>query len=75
MDEDSFELAALGEDLGIQQNAAAGNIRRGQVRAEGTTNFNADRTSGERRKHYCFGGAAAGPAGIASVLNEASAAS
>jgi len=35
MDQDALELAALGEDLGIEQNAAARNIRCGQMRAEG----------------------------------------
>ena len=62
MDQDALELAALGEDLGIEQNAAARNIRCGQMRAEGAANFDADGTSGERRKHYCFAGAAVGPA-------------
>jgi len=67
MDQDTLELATLGEDLRIEQNAAARNIRRSQMRAEGTTNFDAYGTSGERRQHYCFGGAGAGPAGIASA--------
>ena len=65
MDQDAFEFASLGEDLGVEQNAAARNIRRGQVGAEGTANFDADRTSGERRQHYCFAGAG-GLAGMAS---------
>ena len=67
MDQDALELAALGEDLGIEQNAAARNIRCGQMRAEGAANFDADGTSGERRQHYCLGGAGVVPAGIASV--------
>ena len=58
MDQDAFEFASLGEDLCVEQNPAASNIRRGQVRAEGTANFDADRTSSERRQHYCFAGAA-----------------
>ena len=67
MDQDALELAALGEDLGIQRNATARNVRSRQMRAEGTANFDADGTAGERREHYCFGGAAVGPAGIASA--------
>ena len=65
VDQDAFEFAALGEDLGVEQNAAARNIRRGQVGAEGTANFDADRTSSEGRQHYCFAGAG-GLAGMAS---------
>ena len=78
MDQDSLELAALGQKSSIEENDPSWNVRGRQMGSQSTAKLHANGTAGKSRQHswldaYGFAGAAVGgstpgnPAGAAGV--------
>lgn len=70
VDQDALKFAATDQKFRIKQDAAARNIRRGEMGPEGDANFDADRPAGKMRQHrdYLGGAARSGEGGVPAVL-------